>query len=189
MGISLNKNGIVNTSGIIDLVGSSTFIATAMLNDAATFIEKDGFIIVSCTADLDEIYVENGVISCVETYTIDVKTREMVAVKTTYTYIDGTVEEGIVTISRDVEPPEGMKPYLAYANTTDMRTVTIVSNPGTENEKIDTIQAPKGLLVAFSTEWDVEESFDVYADAECTQLIEDDVDLNSDMTVYIKWCE
>lgn len=189
MGISLNKNGIVNTSGIIDLAGSMSFIASSMINDEATFIEKDGFIIVSCTADLDEIYVEDGVISCVETYTIDVKTREMVAVKTTYTYIDGTVEEGIVTISRDVETPEGVKPYLAYANTTDMRTVTIVSNPGTENEKIDTVQAPKGLLVAFSAEWDIEESFDIYADAECTQLIEDDVDLNSDMTVYIKWCE
>ena len=65
----------------------------------------------------------NDVISCVETYTIDAKTREMTSVKTVYTYKDGTTEEGVVTITRDTEAPEGAKPFLAYdQDTTNLRT-------------------------------------------------------------------
>ena len=148
--------------------------------------------IVTCTTgqkELEEMGIE-GVVSCEETYTLDVKTREMTSVKTVYIYGDRSVDEGIITITRDVEIPEGMKPFLTYEQETgNMRTVTIVSNPGAENEKTESIQIPKGLLVGFSPDWDIEETFAVYTDAACTQTVEDDLDLNSDITVYIKWGE
>jgi hypothetical protein len=109
---------------------------------------------------MDKITViGDDVVSCVETYTLDAKTREMTSVKTVYTYEDGTVEEGIATITRDVEAPEGAKPFLAYAQETEnLRTVTIVSNPGAENEKTESIQVPKGLQVGVSADFAVEET-------------------------------
>ena len=187
--VMLTPSGMVDMTNVLDLVGASSFIASEMLNDSATIIEKDGYIIVSCIADLEEIYTDENVVSCVETYTIDAKTREMTTVKTVYTYKDGTVEEGIITITRNVEAPEGMKPFLAYEQETEnLRKVTIVSNPGTENEKTESIQVAKGLQVTFSADYFVEESFTLYADEACTQVF-DTPDVNSDVTVYIKWDE
>ena len=73
----------------------------------------------------------------------------------TYTFEDGTVEEGIVTITRNADILEGMKPYLEYdQETEDVRTVTVVTNPGTENEKIDNVKVPKGVPVTTSCDWD-----------------------------------
>ena len=187
--ITLTPSGIVDSSGILDLVGTGTFISSMMLKDTSTIIEKDGFIIVICTANLEDLFVDEGVISCVETYTVDAKTREMVSVRTVYTYEDGTVEEGIITITRDVEAPAGMAPYLEYVeNVESMRTVTIVSNPGAENEKIESIQAPVGLDISISPDFEVEEIFTLYADADCTQLFED-WNLDTDLTIYVKWGE
>ncbi len=78
-------------------------------------------------------------------------------------YEDGTVGEGVVTITRNVEIPEGMKPFLEYAQETEnMRTVTIVSNPGTESEKIESVQVPKGLRVSLSSDWNIEKTMGVY---------------------------
>ena len=83
-----------------------------------------------------------------------------------------------------------MKPFLAFAQETeDMRTVTIVSNPGTENEKTESIQVPKGLQVSIGSDWDVEETFSVYEDAACTQPSEEMWDVNADITIYVKWDE
>ena len=187
--VMLTPSGMVDMTNVLDLVGASSFIASEMLNDSATIIEKDGYIIVSCIADLEEIYTDENVVSCVETYTIDAVTREMVAVKTVYTFDDGTVDEGVITIIRDAEAPEGMKPFLAYEQETEnLRKVTIVSNPGTENEKTESIQVAKGLQVTFSADYFVEESFALYADEACTQVF-DTPDVNSDVTVYIKWDE
>ena len=160
-------------------------------DDTASITEKDGFIIVTNTADMDKItIIGDGVVSCVETYTLDAKTREPTAIKTVYTYEDGTVEEGGVTITRGVEIPEGAKPFLAYDNETEnLRTVTFISNPGAENEKTESIKAPKGLPVSFSPDFSIENTFTLYADAACKQAIEGDPDVNSDVTLYIKWDE
>jgi hypothetical protein len=159
-------------------------------NENTSVVEKDGSVIVTCTTDLENVFVEEGVVSCVETYTIDVETREMTSVKTVYTYEDGTVEEGVVTIIRDAEAPEGVKAFLEYAQETEnMRTVTIVSNPGTENEKTDSIQVPKGLQVSVSPDFSVEEAMNLYADAACTQMFDDAWDVNTDLTIYVKWGE
>ena len=189
--VMLSPNGIVEMTGMLELAGSGSFIASAMLNDeSATIVTQDGLIIVSCTADLDELAIMgNDIISCVETYTLDATTREMVAVKTVYTYADGTIEEGIVTITRDVEEPEGMKPLVAFAQSEDLRTFTIVSNPGTENEKTESIQIPVGVQAALTPDWSVEGMFTTYDDAACTQPTQEVWDLNSDIITYVKWDE
>ena len=187
--ITLTPSGMVDMKERFSYAEMGSFISSEMLDDTATITETDGSIIVAVLSDAKDIVtIGEGVVSCEETYTLDAKTREMTSVKTVYTYEDGTVEEGIITITRDAEIPEGMKPFLAYEQETEnMRTITIVSNPGTENEKTDSVKVAKGLLVALSPDWDVEETFTMYADAACTQMIEGDLDVNSDVTVYIKW--
>ena len=189
--VMVNPVGMVNLAEQFAAAGAGIFISSEILNDKDTaIVEKDGVIIVSCTADVDELLIiGNDVISCVETYTLDAKTREMTSVKTVYTYKDGTTEEGIVAVTRDIEAPEGVKPFLAYdQDTANLRTVTIVSNPGTADEKTEAIQAPKGLTVSFAPDWDVEKIATAYADAACTQPLPDTpADTNADITVYLKW--
>jgi hypothetical protein len=83
-----------------------------------------------------------------------------------------------------------MKPFLAYEQETqDLRTVTIVSNPGTENEKTESIQVAKGLQVEFSADFFAGEFFTLYTDSACTQIFEEDSNVNTDLTVYVKWDE
>ena len=189
----LSPSGTVGLEEYFSFVGEKGFISSLLLNnESPTITEKDGVITVTCTFDGNDIadVSEGEIATCVETYTLDAKTREMTSVKTVYTYKDGTVEEGIITITRDVEGPEGMKEFIKFENETEnLRTVTIVSNPGTENEKTENIQAPKGLQVGFSPDWDVEKTFTMYADAACTQAIAEDLDVNSDVTIYIQWNE
>ena len=188
----LTPDGRVDSKEIFAAEGAEGFVSSEVLTDDSSSIsEKDGLIVVTLNADTEKITViGDGVVSCVETYTLDAKTREMTSIKTVYTYEDGSVEEGLVTIARDVEAPEGMKSFLAYEQEdVDLRTVTIVSNPGTANEKTETIQAPKGMLVTLSPDWTIDKLFTAYTDAACTQPVLEDPDTNADLTVYIKWDE
>ena len=188
--VSLAPNGIINLEDPLALAGQITFVASVILDDDYVITEQDGLIIVTCTSDATDLYVDEGVISCAETYTLDATTREMLSVKTVYTFEDGTTKEGIATITRDVETPEGAKPFLAYDQATEnLRTITIVSNPGTENEKNESIQAPKGMNVGLYPDYSTEKTFTLYADAACTQVVEEGLDVNSDATVYVKWDE
>ena len=189
--VTLTKNGILDEEEFLSMIGTLTFISSEMLNDEnASVIEKDGLIIVTVTADVDELeLMGEDIVSCVESYTLDAKTREMIAVKTVYTYADGTVEEGLITITRDTEAPEGARNFIAYEETENLCTVTIVSNPGTDDEKTETVQVAKGLKVAFYPDFGSEDVFTLYADAACTQVVEGNLDVNSDVTVYVKWNE
>jgi hypothetical protein len=192
LNITLSQSGIVEMKEFFEASGTESFISSEMLDDEfASIVKKDGFIIVSVTADEEELAIMgDNIASCIETYTIDATTREMVSVKTAYTFTDGTAEEGVVTIIRDTEMPEGMKKFVEYDQESEnLRTVTIVSNPGTENEKTESIQIAKGLQFSVSSNFDVEENFGIYTDAACTQPFEVETDLNADLTVYVKWGE
>jgi hypothetical protein len=173
LNVTLAPNGIVEMTGLLDMIGSSSFISSQVLNDEVSIVEENGLIIVSCVANVEELeLMGEDIVSCVETYTVDATTREITSIKTVYTYADGTIEEGIVTITRDVEYPEGVKPFVAYAEETEnMRTFTIVSNPGTANEKTESIRVPRGLQVAVSVDFEIEDTFTIYADAACTQVL------------------
>jgi hypothetical protein len=191
--VTLGENGIVDMKEAFSLGGEIAFISSIILDDAAATVkEKNGVITVTCKADenkLEQMGYEN-MASCVETYTLDAKTREMTGIKTVYTYKDGKVEEGILTITRDVEIPEGMKEFVRIENEKEnTRTITIVLSPGADNEKTETVKVAKGVAVAFTPDYLLEKTFTMYADASCTQVVEGDLDVNSDLTVYIKWNE
>ena len=49
---------------------------------------------------------------------------------------------------------------------------------------------PNGLRVAITDLADVEEPlYTLYADAACTQTFEGEWDVNTDLTIYVKWGE
>lgn len=190
--VILAQSGLIDQKKYFDMVRTGTFISSEMSDDTPVITEKDGSIIVTCILDEKDIdAIGEGVVCCEEIYTLDAKTREMTSVKTVYTHEDGTIEEVIAAIKRDVEMPEKMKNFLVYEQEKEnLRTITIVSNPGTENEKTEIIKSPKGLIVSFTPDiWSTDKLFKVYSDAACTQLVSGKADPNSDVTVYIKWDE
>lgn len=90
-----------------------------------------------------------GLVSYNAEYVLDAKTHELISVKDVIEYDDGTVYNVGVDFIYDAEIPEGMKAFVEYEQQTeDLRTITIVSNPGTESEKSESVQIPKGLSVA-----------------------------------------
>ena len=72
----------------------------------------------------------------------------------------------------------------------NLRAPLFFANPpvsGAENEKTETIRVPKGLQVAFSADFDSEETFAVYANVACTQTFEGEWSVDTDLTLYVKW--
>ena len=92
---------------------------------------------------------EEGLTSCNCEYVLDAKTYELISGKCTYVYDDGMADEFDSEIVYDEELPEGAKAFLEYEDQTeDLRTITIVSNPGSENEKSQSVRTPKVCLLA-----------------------------------------
>ena len=83
-----------------------------------------------------------------------------------------------------------MKPFVAYDKETEnVRTITVVSNPGAEHEKTESFQAAKGLAMGLAPDFGAEQNFTAYLDAACTQPLEEEPDTNSNITCYIEWEE
>ena len=88
----------------------------------------------------------------------------------------------------NAEEPELVKTFLAYENQTeDLRSITVVSNPGTEKEVSQSVQVPKGLLIGLRYDEDTTYAFEVYTDAACTEAYDPYVNTDSDLTIYVKW--
>ena len=185
----LTPSGMVDMKDVFAQESKENIFSTSLLNDVITSVtEKDGRIIVTSVPDQEELDSVEGLVSCEEELVLDAKTREPISVKSVFRYED-EVYEGIATFIYDAEIPKNMKPFMEYdQQTEDMRTVTVVSNPGTENEKTDRIQSPKGIIVGLTAVSEyADRIFTIYADAACTQTFEEAPDVNSDITVYIKW--
>ena len=162
----------------------------AILNDTITSVtEKDGHIIVTSITDQEEIDSVEGLVSCEEELVLDAKTREFISVKGIFCY-ETEVYENVTTFIFDAEIPENMKKFVECdRQTTDMRTITVVTNPGAENEKIESVQSPKGMKAGLMPDSEYyDRKFTMYADEACTQVF-GTPDVNSDVTVYIKWDE
>jgi ketosteroid isomerase-like protein len=191
LGVTLTPDGVVIFDDALSAI-SEGFISSEMLDESSTTITvENGFIIATSVADAEELeQMGDGIVSCVETYTLDAKTREVVSIKAVYTFDDGFVDETTYLISRDVEIPEGAKSYLAFLQEgLETHTVTIVSNPGTDNEKTDVIKVPKGLQVSLSTDGESADVFAVYSDAACTEQLLETFAVEGDVTVYVKWVD
>ena len=187
---------LITPDGLTDMTerfakeGEVHIFDQALIDDVITSVtEKDGQIIVKSTSDQAELDSIEGLISCEEELVLDAKTRDMISIKSVFTY-ETEVFEGTTTFIFDAEIPENMKKYVEYdQQTEDLRTITVVTNPGTENEKIESVQSPKGMSSGLSPDADYyDRNFTMYADEACTEVF-GSPDVNADVTVYVKWDE
>lgn len=189
--ILLTPDGMADMKDVFAKENEWNVFTESLLNDTITSVtEKDGQIIVTSLPDQEEIDSIEGLISYEEELVLDAKTREPICVKSNFIYEDKEVE-GIVTFTYDAPILEKMKAFMEYdRQTEDLRTITVISDPGTENEKTQSIQLPKGLIGGLTSTAEYgDRTFTIYTDAACTQILEEAPDVNSDVTVYIKWDE
>lgn len=189
--VLLTPSGMAEMKDVFANEHKVNVFSANLLNDIITSVtEKDGCIIMTSVSDQEEIDSIEGLVSCEEEFVLDAKTYDLISVKSISRYED-EVYEGTTTFTYDVEIPEIIKTFMEYdQQTEDMRTITVVSNPGTEQEKTESVLSPKGLIVGLSPEAAyADRTFTLYADAACTQPLEEAPDVNADVTVYIKWDE
>ena len=187
--VLLTPSGMAEMKDVFANEHKVNVFSTNLLNDIITSVtEKDGCIIMTSVSDQEEIDSIEGLVSCEEELVLDAKTYDLISVKSIFRYED-EVYEGTTTFTYDVEIPEIIKTFMEYdQQTEDMRTITVVSNPGTEQEKTESVLSPKGLVVGLSPEAAyADRTFTLYTDAACTQPLEEAPDVNADVTVYIKW--
>lgn len=192
--VTITPDGMADMENLFAKELEKNYLLTDVLNDTITSVtEKDGQLIVMNVPDqgeLDAAKDQGWNIVDGEEYVLDAKTLDLISVKGGSVSDSGEKYEGAMSVTYNAEIPEGMKKFVEYAQQTeDMRTVTVVFNSGAENEKSESIQVPKGLRVEIfaDSEQPEEVLFTMYADAACTQVIEEDLDVNSDVTIYIKW--
>ena len=176
-----------------ELMDRSSF-SIDFLNDVILSVtEKDGQIVVKSVSDAEEqeFYKAQGWAVNEEDHVLDAETLNVISAKGSYTNLEsGETLEGTMATFYNVEMPEKMKKLVEFhTQTENLRTFTIVINPGEENEKTEVVKAPKGLQIALSSDLDVERSYSLYDDASCTRILEEDWDTESDVTVYVKWDE
>ena len=152
--------------------------------------KKDGHITATSTLSSKELEIlaEEGVTAGKYEYVLDAKTREMISVISDCTYEDGSAFNVITEITYDEEASELLKEFLGYVNQTEnLRNVTVVSNVGTEKEESNSIQAPKGLVIGFEFDDSLKDAVEFYTDAACTESYDPYADIDSDLTIYVKW--
>lgn len=190
--ITLTSDGIADMKSLFAEELNFNIYSSNMLNDTLTSVtEKDGQIVVKTVSDQEELdsYKAEGWTLGEDEHVLDAKTLKLIYEKASYSKTEtGENYEGAMHITYDGEIPESMKKFMEYDQQTEnLRTVTVVSNPGASNEETETVKSPKGLNVVFSNLADDEKTYTLYADAACTQVFEEDSDFNSDLTVYVKW--
>ncbi|MBQ2384832.1 MAG: hypothetical protein II292_01345, partial [Clostridia bacterium] len=149
--------------------------------------EKDGRITVK-TFWSQDLLTENGMTSAKFEYVLDAESRKIISCTCNYAFDDGSSFVSSVEVSYDAEMPERVNTYLGYTEQTeDLRKVTVVSNPGAENEKTESVQIPKGLIAGFRYEEGDDYDFVLYVDAACTEEYDPYVNTDSDLTIYVKW--
>ena len=189
----------ITPDGIIDIASfrashyNSLLFATDTVDETIESVsKKDGRITVKSFFDQETL--ENmagvGLTSGNFEYVLDAKNRELITAKSNDTYEDGASYSVISEVSYDTEAPEMVKVFLEYVNQTEnLRNVTIVTNPGTEQEISQSIQAPKGLFAEIYSAYESETECELYTDAACTEVYDPYADTDSDLTVYVKWTE
>ena len=192
--VFLTPDGVPDMKKIFDEDMNRSCVYSDFLNDTILSVtEKDGQIIVRSASDAEEaeFYKAQGWTVSEEAHVLDAETLNLISGKGSYTNIEsGEILEGTRTAFYNVEMPEKMKKLVEFdTQTENLRTFTVVTNPGAENEKTEVVKAPKGLQIAFSADLDVERSYSLYDDASCTRILEEDWDTESDVTVYVKWDE
>lgn len=151
--------------------------------------EKDGKLLLTTTMDRDSLEAEGVDVSELaeddvelEEYVLDAETLELQYLESWIQKKDGTrTSHDLLTVSHDVEPWKEPEELLKQLNDKDSRTLTVIMNPGTPEEKVFTSTAGKGCLFQYY----LPEGYEtVYRDATCTQIFEGPGDAESDLTLY-----
>ena len=152
--------------------------------------KKDGRITATSALSSKELesWAEDGVTDGKCEYVLDSKTREMISYTSNYNFDEGTVFNVFTEVTYDAEVPEKLKEFLEYMNQTEnLRNITVVSNPGADNEESKSIQAPKGLIIGFEYDDESGDVAEFYTDAACTKNYDPYKDTDSDLTISVKW--
>ena len=133
---------------------------------------------------------QEGISSYSSEYVLDTKTNALISATVVIVYGDEAEVKVVAECTYDPEDNELIKTFLKYdTQTEDMRTVTVVSNPGTESEKTESVLVPKGMVTVLSVDPYSDESYALYADAACTQPYSTSGEYDCDATIYVKWGE
>ncbi|MDO4732209.1 MAG: hypothetical protein Q4B50_01650 [Bacillota bacterium] len=101
------------------------------------------------------------------------------------TFTDGDFAQQIVTVDQGAYRPDAVENlYLRLSQTDEIRTVTVVLDPLTEEERSYSVTVPKGgdEVIPYCSQ---EYSGGMYLDPECTIPFAGEVDYENDMTFYI----
>jgi hypothetical protein len=185
----------ITPDGLEDMA-SVPAIRTTDLNPATveeeiqSVTEEDGRITVTSEMSQEKVagLADQGVSFASFEYVLDAKTHDPLSGKDSTTYEDGTVEDAVFEYAYDAEMTEDIKALMALdRQTEDLRTVTLVFHPGTEEENTVSVQMPRGVYVWLCTADGINDEYEVYADAECTETYTFSEDNASDETLYIQW--
>lgn len=145
--------------------------------------EENGMIYLTTSTPLSALEIEKDGYS-ESTYIIDAQTHVIQELHIRDILADGTVDyESTLLLQENAARPESILELLEFAEQADEnpRNITVVINPGTEDERSFTSVVPKGGELRFSVYGQ-----EMYMDAACTQLCnEAEIDLNTDLTVYV----
>lgn len=123
-----------------------------------------------------------------EVYTVDAASMEITSSKSYLVRTDGTevlLSEGeILFDAPEMEPDPTMREQIF---SDDVRTVTVITDAGTEDEQTYSQTVGKGCAVVVYVSENFEDT--LYTDAACTQEFDGEEDYQSSYTVYAKRIE
>lgn len=142
--------------------------------------EGERFIVKTLLASGDE--TEDGY--CEFVYEVDMQDLCLLGGSYTDYAPDGTIlYEMVWNVAYDVERPAQAQEMFDRMNPKeDYRTVTIVAEPGAENETVYSVNTARGdsACIYYSLDYKA-----FYTDPECTQVYEGGADTTQDLTLYV----
>ncbi|MDD3795124.1 MAG: hypothetical protein PHE06_03985 [Lachnospiraceae bacterium] len=159
-----------------------------------TSSEQDGVLTVEVTADAQTMKESNEEAEAIQQmedtdslifqYQVDSKTLELLHYADFIEKQDGSrVEEETMVISYDGEAYEPTQELRDAVFGDDLRTITIIADPGTDQETTYTQTVTKGGKVNF---YPADGYENLYVDEACTQMKEAELDQDEDATYYTK---
>ncbi|MDD6488257.1 MAG: hypothetical protein PUG48_00365 [Clostridia bacterium] len=164
-------------------------------DETITSSKKDGDVIyvstiiknAEITAQIEQMYSmeykEGDYMHC--DYVLDANTLIPLSVNESIIRSDGTSEDflNVITEINADRPATAQELYGYYTQTTDLRTVTIISDPDTPEEETFSVSVPKNVGVLPNISKDYGE---IHIDRECTQKYTGGADPAKDATFYIR---
>lgn len=159
--------------------------------ETVTSVEEDGDTLVvrsrMAPEDLAALYEAAGADPIdgdytTETYVLAADDLRLLSDASSLWHADGSGGEiGTVTVTYGAERPENAQILYEHLTAPDRRTVTVVLDPGTEEERALTATAQRGDQVF---PYLPEGHYDLYLDPDCTEAYTGGADPQSDLTLY-----